>query len=352
MCIFAVTAALIIFSSGRAIAEPNKNVILVLDTSMSMIGFGGNNIMDKVKSSIENYIDKLKDGDKVTFITFDTKVTIYPTILIDDKNDRDIAKKYISAIEAKGLWTYTIDMLKNVFKKAEEISKAEKDRKTVIVIMTDGIDDPPPGHRKDLFDIKSVSSEYSGKDWWIYFISFADLQKNEKLKGELEKELKKVSDKSQFIDAKDVPEKGIEDMQKSMKAQEGLQWRAILIIAAAVIILLIIIIRIAKKGGPKVKGRLEYWNIEILDPYIEKFDLTKKMSGEIVIGKKAQCHLYIRDITISGNFSIIALKNPVRLSIKGETGVDVMFKNKESSGILTDGDIFQAGNYGFKYIAG
>ena len=33
--------------------------------------------------------------------------------------------------EAKGKWTYTIEMIKSVFKKAEKIGKEDKERKTV-----------------------------------------------------------------------------------------------------------------------------------------------------------------------------------------------------------------------------
>ena len=80
------------FSASAA----NKDVILVLDTSLSMVGYQGKNIFESVKGSVDSYLDTLQDGDRVTFVTFDEDVKAYPQVLIDDQNDRDIVKKYIS----------------------------------------------------------------------------------------------------------------------------------------------------------------------------------------------------------------------------------------------------------------
>ena len=135
------------FVPGYLFARKSKNIVLVLDTSMSMVGqAGGRDILGKVKKSIMEYIDQsVEDGDRVTFVTFDTDARIYPTVLVDDDNDRDILKKYITMTEAAGLWTYTYKMIYKVFQAAEKLEKEEDGRNTEIVIMTDAIDDPPPG---------------------------------------------------------------------------------------------------------------------------------------------------------------------------------------------------------------
>jgi len=105
-------------------ARQSKDIILVLDTSMSMIGrAGGKDILEKVKRSINDYIDQVGDGDRVTFVTFESDVKIYPTVLVDDDNDRDIIKKYISMTEATGLWTYTHKMIMKVFDEAEKLHR-------------------------------------------------------------------------------------------------------------------------------------------------------------------------------------------------------------------------------------
>ncbi len=349
LSLFIVISIYLCHGASQLYAGDNRNVILVLDTSMSMIGFGGKDILEDVKGSIARYIDKLQDGDKVTFMTFDTEVRTYPAILVDDENDRDILKKYISMTEAKGKWTYTINMMKEVFKKAEELSSADKDRKLVIVIMTDALDDPPPGKRKESFDIKSVASDYAGKDWWIYLVSYSDLKKNEKVINELKKELEKVSSKSKIISAGERPEESFREVQKDELPDEG--FPVSIIIAIVVVVGIIIFLVVKKGGGPVVTGRLEYWNTEILDPYIEKFDASRHMSNEIVIGKGVNCHLNLHDFAFPGSFSIIADKKSGGSMLKVPENIEFEFKNKEGGNILQDGDIFQVANYGFKYMA-
>jgi hypothetical protein len=348
--LFLVVSLISGLTQNRLYARDNRNVILVLDTSMSMIGYGGKDILGRVKTSIKNYVDKLEDGDTVTFMTFDTKVKTYPTILVDDENDKDILKKYISMIEAKGKWTFTIKMIKAVFKKAEEITKLEEDeeKKTVIVIMTDALDDPPPGKRRERFNMKSLASEYSGKDWWIYFVSFTELKKNQKIVDELKKELEKVAKKTKIIDATGQPEKGMQEVEKDHPADTGLPlW---IIIGILIVAVLVIVLLVVKRGpGVVVTGTVEYWNTDILDPYIEKFDLGKHMTNEIVIGRGVNCHLKLHDIEIPGTFSIYADKNQPGLRIKTSPGVEFNFKNKDAGNILEDGDIFEVGNFGFKY---
>ncbi|HQP47371.1 MAG TPA: VWA domain-containing protein, partial [Spirochaetota bacterium] len=94
-----------------------KDMILVLDTSLSMIGKGGGgkNIFPKVKDSLGKFISKLEEGDTLTVMTFDTGVTTYPTVKITGDNDKDIVKQYVSLVEAKGQWTHTMKMMKTVF---------------------------------------------------------------------------------------------------------------------------------------------------------------------------------------------------------------------------------------------
>ncbi|MCP4137078.1 MAG: VWA domain-containing protein [bacterium] len=152
-----------------------KDLILVFDTSTSMAGrgeTGGRNILDKTKGSIEHVIDKLEDGDRLTFVTFDKEIKIYPSVIVDDENDRDILKKYISMIEAKGKWTYTSKMIKAVMQKAEELSSADSERTIKIVVITDGMDNPPPQFRKNKLSLDSISKQYDASAWWIYLIDF------------------------------------------------------------------------------------------------------------------------------------------------------------------------------------
>ncbi len=346
---------LFFMSSLQAFAASRKDVLLVLDTSLSMKGFGGKNIIDKVKGSISRYIDQLEDGDRVTFITFDVEVKMYPTVLVDDENDKDILKKYISITPARGKWTNTYDMIKQVFEKAAELEKKDDGRQIQIVVMTDGIDDPSPGHRNRRMDIKKISSRFQGKDWWIYFVNFSDLKKHKKISAEkehLRKQLKKVSEKSAIIEAGSDPDLGIEEVKKYEKKNEGIL--VPLLIALFIIAFVIIILYLLKKQAElKVTGRLEYWNNELLNPFIENFDMTKFLDREIVIGNQPGAQLLLREMSGRSVFSIKAVRGQnkeVALQLNAGEGSVVEFKNREQDNYIQEGDVFIVNNYTFKYF--
>ncbi len=363
-----MVATLIYILSFQAVplfADDSKDVILVLDTSLSMVGYGGKNIFDRVKGSIAKYIDKLEDGDRVTFMTFDTKIRVYPTVLVDDDNDRDILKKYILMTEARGQWTHTFRMIQGVFKEADDLKKTDdEDRQTVIVVMTDGIDDPPPGFVREKFSIEEIASKYSGKNWWVYLINFKDIKKSgkaEKIQKELKaerkitKELAKVTEHVKIIES-DKPEQAIEESlpDEVRKTEEATSFNVFPWIIALLVIGLagLIIVVLKKLAEVKVSGKLEYWNNEVLKPYIENFDMTRFMDKQIVIGKGVGCHLNLRDFEIRTPFAIRAVRHEkeIKLEIQHAQDTAVEFKNRESGGFLQDGDIFQVNNYTFKYI--
>ena len=175
------------FQSGPVVADDSKDLILILDTSLSMAGYGGRNILPQVKRSLPKFIDQLEDDDSITFMTFDTDVKVYPTVYVDDDNDKDILNKYISVIDAKGKWTYTSLMIAHALKKAQELEEKDEDRQRIIVVLTDALDDPPPWRQRDRLNIKRIAKSYKDKDWFVFLMNFGDIKKNEKLATELKK---------------------------------------------------------------------------------------------------------------------------------------------------------------------
>jgi len=330
----------------------------VLSNLDVMAGHGGKNIIGNVKRSIKKYIDNLEDGDRVTFITFDSTVKIYPTVYVDDDNDRDILKKYISMIEPKGKWTHTYKMIKSVFQKADELESKNEDLQTVIIVMTDALDDPPPHKVREKFNIKKIANKYQDKNWWIYFVKLSDLKKNKKVTEREKKfasELKKVSKHTKIIEAGKDPEKGIEkDLPEDVKRLESESAGIIIPLIIAIIIIGIIlgvIIFFVRLSKIKVTGRLEFWNNAVLDPYIQSFDMTQRNLREVAIGKGVGIALIIRDIDISGAFLIKAVKvgNLMKLELSSSKNVKIEFVNKES-GYLENGDMFKVENFTFKYF--
>jgi hypothetical protein len=345
-----------------AYADGNKDLILVLDTSLSMAGYGGKNIFEQVKNSLVKFIDKLEQGDSITFISFDTTVKMYPRVIISDENDKEILKKYLSVIEAKGEWTYTMKMIINVLKKAQELEVADKERQQVIVIMTDALDDPPPYKRTERFSIKDIAKKYSGKDWFIFLVNLGDLKKNKRMM-EVQREFEKeISPYTKIIDAEKKPAEGIEkDLKKhidSSEEEKRLRERSFFetpyfIGIVIILIVLLILFYLRRLSQLKVKGKLEYWNHELLDPYIENFDLTRQNARSVPIGKGLGCMLNIRDIEISEPFHLTAMreKGKVQIAVSAGEGTTVDFVNRDQGKFLNNGDIFKVSNYSFKYIA-
>lgn len=333
-------------------SRDSKDVILVLDTSMSMIGYGGKNIFDRVKNSVNTYIDQLNDGDRVTFVSFDQYVKIYPTVIVDDNNDRDIIKKYISMTEAKGKWTHTFDMLKAVYEKSTELEK-DKTRQTVIIILTDGIDDPSPVDRKKKVNLAEIFGSAIGTDRYVYLVNLSDLKANQKFQ-KLKAEMAKYGVNVKLLESGDDPTKGIKDVQadidKIAVERRPVIWPFLIIaIALAGLILMIIYKRISQL---KVKGRLEYWNNVILKPYIQVFDISKRMSKDVFIGIGKGTNYYINDFEGIAPFRISAVREKGNIKMKlfpGE-GNEFQYINREGGGLLENGDIFKVANYNFKFV--
>ncbi len=355
-------AVLVIPILGVELLAKDRNVILVLDSSYSMAGSGGKDIIDQVKESISSYIDGLSNSDNVTFVTFDERVKVYPTVKIEDKNDKDILKKFIKMTTTRGKWTNTAMMIEEVRRRAAELERENRDSQVVIVVMTDGIDDPSPGSARRA-NIKNIADHYEGKDWWVYIVDYAGLKKG---KGDQENAGSQgaVGDGStatakgnvRVIDASEEPLKGLEKVEAAVDSR-GVSSSEIAgagIIAAIIIILIILIVLIRRFSQLKAHGRIEYWNNEILNPVVEHFDINRFNSRVIVIGKGAGCHLNIREFASRASFALRAVrgaKGGISLSLLVPEGIKVEFKNSEDKGFIEDGDVFKVKNYTFKYFA-
>lgn len=341
-------------------AREQKDMILVLDTSLSMVGSGGRNIMAGVKEGLDKFIDQLEVGDSFTFITFDTEVKLYPIVYIHDKNDKDILKKYVSVVEAKGPWTYTQEMIRNVFKTAQDLELKEKGRQRVIVVLTDALDDPPPARRHERFDIKKIAKQYNNKDWFIFFVNLGDLQTSRQIE-KTKKDIKEnVSPYTKVVDATETPGKVIEkqlmrdvqDMSAVRRENEKTFLSSPWFLGGlAVLLLAVILLLVRRYMGLRVSGVLDYWNNTILDPYINTVNLTKQESRKISLGRGSGCTVNIRDIEIAEPFTIVARrdKGVIKCALQWGNSYTIEFQNGVQGEFLKDGDVFKVANYTFKY---
>ncbi len=377
------TSAILLINNRISQANDVKDLILILDTSYTMVGCcaGSKNILPQVKKSLTQFIDQLEKKDSVTLITFDTEVKLYPTIYISDKKNKESLLEYLNNIQAKGQWTYTSRMMKEAFKKAQELEQKGKDRQRVIVILTDTLDDPPPGKRGDRLNIKEVAQNYKDKDWFIFFINFGkELKENAKLtkiKEELSTSItknikvietapltednKKITGKAAENATQENINKGVQTAVENdlpgniskMGEKSSFPYKTLIIVIVIIAVILAVIYFFKIYADIKVKGKLEYWDHTMIAPYYENFDLTKQNAKEILVGPKNVHNLTIRDIEITDPFKIIAIKvnREVKSTLQAGKGYIIEHVNREPGGYLKKGDMFKVANYTFKYIS-
>ena len=343
----------------------NNDIILVLDTSMSMSGRPGKDIIEQVKDSIHRFIDnRVKDGDRIYFMTFDQDVKAYPEVLIDDQNDRDILKKYISMVEAKGQWTFTFKMLSSVFALADKLtkenaeSKAKSKRKVAIFIMSDGLDDPPPSNMRDKIHLSDVTNKYEGRgdDWWIYISSFQDLQKSKKLSASYEnfkQELGKVSKHIQYNDGADSHNALGDLPPQEEKSIIGKIIIAILLGLLLLFLLFALIMLLKKLMKRELVGRFEYWNHDLLRPDTYNVSITPYQKKELLLGRTVDCVVRIKEYESRYPVKLKAVKKDGKIipKIEASGNLEISFQNREGDGYLVEGDVFTASNITFKYMA-
>ncbi len=357
---------LLLFVMGALLAAPSckkdastdggRDLIVVLDTSRSMIGQGGKNIFPQVRESLKKFINEIQPGDSLTIVTFDEKTEVRPTIAVRDDNDREIVNSLLSSVKAEGMWTYTMGMLRDVFRLAEGFEKKNPERKQVIMMLTDGLDDPPPGRRKEKFNIRDAAKGYEGKEWYIYLVNFGDLKNNSRFK-EVQDELRSTMTKNvELIEGGKGPAEAVEGVQQTIQRQRESErsffetpWFFVLLIILVLIILLWLYKMYSKI---KVAGSLENYNYTLLDPYVNVANLGRFHLREVKVGKSG-ADVHLRDFDFQKPFVIRAerSKGKIVCRLMLPEGVSAEFINRDAGEFLNDGDVFKVANYSFKFIA-
>lgn len=159
------------FSAIPALSAPEgkTDLVLIIDTSKSMRGAGGYaNIFGRVKQSCKQIVRELSPGDTVTVIAFDSSVKVQPTVTIHGDTEISRVDGLIDDLRADGAWTFTAKALRNALEEAARLEKIFPGHNQAVVILTDGLNDPPPGDPEKDLTLESVAKPYSGKPWYVY----------------------------------------------------------------------------------------------------------------------------------------------------------------------------------------
>jgi hypothetical protein len=183
-------AALLLSGPVTVAAEQpagSRDVVLIIDTSKSMKGAGGYaNIFGAVKSTSLDLVKALSDGDTFTLITYDSITRVFPTVVLRDETDRRRVSDVIQSLAAAGNWTYTADALKAGLAEADRLQGLYPGHGKFVAILTDGINDPPPGERAAAPTLAEVTKPYAGKPWYVFQVQLSkkeDLALTEALKS-------------------------------------------------------------------------------------------------------------------------------------------------------------------------
>lgn len=160
----------------RDVQAKNVDVILVVDLSKSMRGYGdAANIFDRVEATAKNLVRELDEGDTMTLIPFGDAARALPTVTMYGDTERRRLLERIDELEANQSWTYTAEALKMSLQEASRLKNTFSDHRQVVFIFTDGRNNPPPGAPDGYnLDIAQLVEQPPSEPWYVYQVQYGD----------------------------------------------------------------------------------------------------------------------------------------------------------------------------------
>ena len=372
-----------------------KEYILMIDTSGSMAA--NERPLEEIKSDVVDFVGKLALGDAITLMTFDSTVKRYKTYKLNQERNRQELVDQVLALQARGAYTDVDTMLVALAKTSDELQVSG--RQLYIIIVSDGLDDPPPEVRKlredALVDLRSIEKKSQvNNEWWgmqkrpyIYYLSLRDIrnygvkdgakeraeektamgpfkssevkdgaEEKDKDKEKLDKVKKKlslISDQVKVVDASKE-----RDLSQAIAMEDiGLidYWRITLYVLSALVFMICIVVICYKLyTRHKLNGSLTYCDVSLNDWNIsQSFHLNKLSRHQFKLGSKMGAQLKIRDIGLKQNLSLRTKKYGELLCLKPVSKEADFYtcdsETYKKSGLIAPGDKFTVGNYIFKY---
>lgn len=398
--------AILALASLVACGSGTRDYVLVIDTSGSMSA-GNQKTIQKVRRSMASFMETVNPGDTVTLLGFDKSTRPIGTYKINSAADRVAPIQAVQNLDAWGSHTYMKSMVSSVRETVQELEG--KGRNVIVVIMSDGKDDPPPGERKNRLQLSSIQAseaERTVQDTFIYYVSLGKLKD-----PQLEAELKKLSPVVKTIERKPTPAatkaksadakakgattaasgdakakddatnaKGAGDDQAAEEAatpagdesqvaadEIGLtevaedidsrswydQLKSIGKIVAPILFGILLLVWLSRKwkNRHKVSGNLKYYEADVGAPSKINFSLGKVGKSAILVGSKVGADLRVRQSGLPRNVSLKAYRKGGEDFLKTGGSDDAFFKfmTRQQDDLISKGDKFRLGNYVFEY---
>lgn len=373
-------------SAQNPVQPKNKDIFIVIDTSKSMKGIGPTakrlgmgDISGKVIASAKKFIADLKPGDSLTIITFSTTTKFYPTVKLSVPADREKLLNILSAIRFDGNDTYTSKMIKSIEEKVRtlEAQDVTKKRSRVVVIMSDGLDDPPATSQEERFTLSTDPRvKRPAGSLFIYYLHLSPKPVSEEQRQRIEQlrqgregsttvtQADPSHGREQVIErAADQTRQNItEDTARRTSGKAGIMgfikanwWWLLIVLLAVIALVFFVLVPLlgGKKGGKKPKrylvGYIVYSDKKSNVKEQNDYNLAKVKRGYVKIGSSREDDIVLRGIHNFEGIKIYGNKTGGRDGFDIDEAdlkkINVIQQKKE--GVLSYDDIFEVQNYSF-----
>lgn len=359
-------------------AEDKRDFYIVMDTSGSMSA----GTMEKVRASLPQITGMLQPGDRVHLVNFDEQARLDRTVEIETVPDRNTVQEWADGLKPRGKYTDMRAMLQSLKTLRDENTPA--DRKSFLIVLSDGKDDPDPESRREAIDLEQFRDKEAPagpRESYVYYISLGP-EKSQLLESglkEISPEVKTVetgkpagSDSADPGDPATDPDGSatgqdqpldLSEATRDIQEKSGGFWQNLweqgkkhwIYIAAGLIALLLLLLLlwlwIRGRKAHLLKGQLKFWE-EGTHPDMGKVVRLSKLEGrKVSVGSKPGNKIRIKDLD----------GGPLVLKGSSRKGVPVLkpsrvkaleFESQKNKGLISPGDAFRLGNYNFEYKDG
>lgn len=165
-----ICLAIILICSAGAVSADSIDLVVLLDTSESVFPIFDDLINIVIEDSIE---DHLQLGDYFHLLSFAGSPQIEASRRIDSAEDMEEVLAHLLLLQPLGNYTDLLRALQFVYQFTSDLPGG---RKKIVVILTDGIHDPPPdspfayGKRDIEKDLAHITDQIKRKDWDVRII--------------------------------------------------------------------------------------------------------------------------------------------------------------------------------------
>lgn len=160
--------------------EAPVDMVLILDTSGSMSGADGAPVIfPQVQSAARQLVEQLQPGDNLVLITYDSDTYPSPAVRILDREDLRRIGQQIGRLSARGRDTWTAKAVRDAFAEVARLDSlqraaGEAPHAKLVLLFTDGRNDPPDAVAGQAIDLNAVARRVSGMPVFAWQIQLGD----------------------------------------------------------------------------------------------------------------------------------------------------------------------------------